>query len=145
MHDIISNFIIISVHTENSYELWIYLINRIYVNIRDRHKNTPSTDIITIWRYFKCIRVKAKKGKRERERVRWFIWFILCFLQERDVLSKACHKTSARISGPHHIYNFSEVRAFGFYFFYKNFEELTHTHTHKHTHTQIYIYIYIVW
>ena len=40
------------------------------------------------------------------------------FSQESDnILSKACHKKSARISGTHHIHSFSEVETFGLLFF----------------------------
>ena len=74
IHDIIINFIVISVHTENSYGLWIYLYTRIYCDKVYLHRDpintkaTPSTDIIPI--YEDIIRVKEKEGKR---RERWDI------------------------------------------------------------------------
>ena len=46
VYDIISNFIIISVYTENSYELWVYLYNRIFIEIVYLHIDPIKTKAI---------------------------------------------------------------------------------------------------
>ena len=59
-----------------------------------------------------------KERERERRGKDGAFDVFYLFSQERDnILSKACHKKSARICGIHHIYNFSEVVTFGFLFF----------------------------
>ena len=40
VYGIMSNFTVISVHTENSYELWIYDCNRIYFDIIHLHRES---------------------------------------------------------------------------------------------------------
>ena len=85
-------------------------MHTVHINTKALHH--PSIDIITICAYYK----NEKKERKRKEKDWAFDSFY--FLQERDnILSKACHKKSARISGTHHIHIFSEVETFGLLFF----------------------------
>ena len=119
MYFIISIFTIISVHTEKSYKLWIYLYRGIYFSKVYLHRYPISTKALLqlISSLHEDI-IRMKEKERERREKNGAVDVFYFFLQERDnILCKACHKMSARICGTHHIYNFSKVVAFGFLFF----------------------------
>lgn len=68
MYDISSNFIVISVYTENSYELWVYLYNRIFFEIVYLHIDPIKTKAILQLissLYRNIITVKGRKIKKE--------------------------------------------------------------------------------
>ena len=117
VHDIIGNFTTISVQTENSFKLQIYLYNRIYFRRLHLHRDPISTKVLLQLissPYLDITRMKEKERKRKEKDWAFDVSFFL--------LSKACPKESVRICGTHHIYNlFRSSNSWILFFFYKNF------------------------
>ena len=117
-----------SVHTENSYKLWIYLYNRIYFSIVYLHKDHMKTKALLQLissLYVDIIRMK-EKDKREKRKIGHMIYSNF-FLQKRDnILSKACQNLPESVVLIISTV-FQKKKLLDCYFFYKNIFQCFYT------------------